>query len=137
MAHHTASCATKCPRCGTSTETVYVAESRGGILRCRYSLRCANCSLAEEGDAPELYDEARAAFFAAEGRWVVRISDLGPLREQAWRALREMCSEPTAQLLQMVRDAQVVKEGALVEVELLEEALKPLGATVTLSRVPE
>lgn len=137
MSRHVTSSQVQCPRCGAMTKRTYVAESRGGRLRFGYSFRCPSCSLAEEGDGPELSDEARAAFLAAEGHWAARVRDLGPRRADALRALGRLRSEPPSRLLQIIREAQPVKEGALVEVEHFEKVLKELGADVVLTRESE
>lgn len=68
---------------------------------------------------------------------MAHVRDLGPRRAEALRVLRGLRREPPAKLLEMIRDAQPLNEGALVEVEYFGDALEKVEANVVLSRVAE
>jgi hypothetical protein len=95
MGRHTASISIRCSRCGSGAQRVFSAESYAGGIRFNSSFRCPQCHLTEELDGPSLSDDARDAFYAAEGRWEASVRDLGPHRVEALRAAHRRRFSPT------------------------------------------
>jgi hypothetical protein len=92
--------------------------------------------LAEEADGDELTEEARNAFYAAEGRWSARIRDLGPRRVEAMRVFRALRGESPGEVSRFVTElVPIIEEATLVEIECVVLALEGVGAEVLLSRL--
>ena len=132
MSRHVASTSVRCPQCGHQAELVHVANADASQLRCSSSLTCRSCSYSEEAHGPELSEAARAAFYAAEGRWVAVIRDLGPRKLEALQLLRDVRSETPAELMQLVREGRPIVEGTLVEVERVNALLREAGVDVVM-----
>ena len=130
MAAHTATVSASCPDCGGITDEHYKAWWDADGLRHAISVRCRSCSHMSEADGRELTDDVRAVFEAAEGRWCLRVRDLGPNRIGALRIVQQLHGAgPPAELLRIVREQSVVA-GALIEIEHAEELLRDAGVDV-------
>jgi hypothetical protein len=137
MSRHVAVVLIQCMRCGALAQRTYVAHSGANGLRLSSSLSCASCSLAEESDGPELTEDARRAFYASEGRWSAQVSDLGPRRADALHVLRLFRRATPTEIISMVNQGTSILDGALVEVEQVEEMLKQIGGKVILARLTD
>ncbi|HEY0992578.1 MAG TPA: hypothetical protein VGD80_36240 [Kofleriaceae bacterium] len=116
---------------------MYIAEPKGHRLRFSASFRCASCSSALEADGPELVEEARRAFLAAEGRWSLHVHDLGPRPVETLRVLRAALPGTPSAIAKIVRERKPLVEGTLVELEGLELMLEEAGAGVGMTRLPD
>ncbi|NVB83604.1 MAG: hypothetical protein HOV81_34840 [Kofleriaceae bacterium] len=58
--------------------------------------------------------------------------DLGPRRAEALRVLRTLRSESPSELLELLRSGTPIATGALVEVELVADPLRGVGAQIEL-----
>src|SRR5690349_2949393 len=125
MSVHQASATEQCPQCRAPTHTVFVARTHNGELRVSTSMTCASCQLAREFDGDELYDAARAAFYAREGKWSLFVTDWGTSKLEAVRILERMCGLQPHGVLQRVSENRPIGSGALVELEQITEALQP------------
>lgn len=108
----------------------FTAESLVDGIRVSRSMSCGGCGLAQKADGDELTDDARAAFYAAEGRWSLSIDTPGPRRTDLLKHLREILDAEPADAIKLLRDRRPVATGTLVEIEMFELALNALGATV-------
>jgi hypothetical protein len=121
-----------CPTCGAEARVSFVARARESRLRYSESVHCEHCGLAQEADGDALSDAARAAFYAAEGKWSAHVRDLCPRRTAALRVLRTLRAESPSELLELVRSGTPLVTGTLVEVECVAEPLREVGAKVDL-----
>jgi hypothetical protein len=127
--------AIRCPQCSVDAIRTYVAKSDAEGLRLYCSVACSNCSFAEEVHGPELTDDARSAFYVAEGRWSLKLVDLGPRHVDVLHVLRGIYGYTPTEAMRVLREGTPVAEGALVEVERLEEMLREAGADLAKTRV--
>jgi hypothetical protein len=135
MTRHLVEVDSECPQCGLINQRALVAESRAYGLRFCTSMKCSRCSFGEETDGPELTQEARAAFGAQEGCWAVAVADLGNVRFDALRLLREFLSDTPTQLLRRVKEGSPLMVGTLVEIEQIAIPLGELGVRCSVERV--
>ena len=91
-------------------------------------MTCVACGLHEESDDDELTDEARNAFYAAEGRWSLVLDEPGDRVTEAMRVLQRLLSIDARDLLVAVRERRPLVVGAMVELDRVSDALEPLGA---------
>ena len=134
MGRHTASSAAPCPQCSASADIAFVAESRIGEMRFSRSTKCSHCSFTHEADGSELTDDARTAFYAAEGRWSLAVSAAGPRRQEVLKLLRDLLDDGAPEVMKLVKDQSPVATGALVEIEMFELPLGGLGATTVRTK---
>jgi hypothetical protein len=137
MDRHAVTVSLPCPRCGATAERDYLACVFENRLRFAASIACPTCSLREEMDGPELTDDARSAFSAAEGRWSMTVDDLGPNPTAALRVLRDLLQVSPAELMRLVRERKARFEGALVEIEHTAMLLEEAGIRVVKIRLSE
>lgn len=137
MGRHQVDVEAECPRCGVWIVRTIGASSSPERLRVSSSLRCPSCGAAEETDGDELWDEAREAFIAKEGRWLARVQDLGPNRAQALAALRQSKRWSPGELFDALRDQRPVADGSLAEMEQLAATLGQVGIEITLERATD
>lgn len=88
-----------------------------------------------EADGAEISDEAREAFYRAEGRWSVRLRALGPRSVEVLRVLRGELGQSPQAILRMARDAQPVTTGTRVEIDHMAGLLTQAGADVEVARL--
>ena len=124
-----------CPQCGASATERIGATTDRTRLRVTMSLACAACGCRQEGDAWELSDDLRDAFYASEGRWAARIDDLGERRLDAMSAVKNLCGLTPIETIQSMRSSEPIAIGALIEVELVREQLVALGVTVVITKL--
>lgn len=125
-----------CPDCSQPHEVRYRTLIYAGVFRFSASSRCARCGHALEVDGDALTPEARRAFYAAEGRWSLVVSSLGPKGAQALKVLRQFLDQPASSIMQLVKSGQPIVTGALAEIEPLEVSLIGAGASTTRVREP-
>ena len=99
------------------------------------SFRCPSCLLTVEADGAEITDEAREAFFRAEGRWSVRLRALGPRSVEVLRVLRGELGQSPQAILRISRGTQPITTGTRVEVDRMAALLTRAGADVELVRL--
>lgn len=135
MAHDHVSLPTLCLACGAAGSLCHSASLGAGRLRVATSFRCGHCGRATEADGDELDDAQRAAFYAQSGRWRLCVRSLGPSRPHALRQIRETLRLNLTALAELVRALPgPVAEGTRVEMELLRQALEPVGVVAALRR---
>ena len=135
MSNHLVQIAIACPQCGRDAIRTYVAKVDANGLRLYSSAACSNCSFAQEAHGPELTDDARAAFYAAEGRWSLKLVGVGTRPVDVLRVLRTMHDYTPMEVMRVVREGTPIIDGALVEVEHVEGVLSEAGAELTKSRL--
>jgi hypothetical protein len=128
MARHVVSTPVSCPQCKKPADCTYVADG----LRCSTSWSCPHCGLRQEADGRDLTEEAREAFYAAEGRWCGVVHDFADRQVEVLRVLRTLRTDSPAELMKLLRDAAPVVEGALVEVEQVAALIAETGARLEL-----
>lgn len=137
MGHHFTSIIVRCPRCGSEGTRSYSAVSAPSGPCVSSSFRCPACGLAKEVDYDGLPEEARAAFYAAEGRWAVSVRERDFDRAKmldALRVLRSVRDERPGDLLHIIREGRPLVDGTLAEVEGIQSLLEAAGIPVALAR---
>ncbi len=112
-----------------------MAKGSDAGLSLSTSFRCSSCLLTVEADGAEITDEAREAFYRAEGRWSVRLRALGPRSVEVLRVLRGELGQSPQAILRMARDAQPITTGTRVEVDRMAGLLMRAGADVDVTRL--
>ena len=131
---HTGSAVAPCPQCSEGADIAFIAESRVGELTFSRSTKCSHCSFAEEASGSELTEDARTAFYAAEGRWSLAVSAAGPRRQEVLKLLRDLLDDGAPEVMKLVKDRSPVATGTLVEIEMFELPLAGLGATTVRTK---
>src|ERR1043165_1430076 len=135
MSDHIVQMSITCPQCGRKAIRTYLAKADANGLQLYCSAACSNCSFAEEAHGPELTEDARCAFYAAEGRWSLVLVDVGPRRIDVLSALRSVYDYTPMEAMRVLGEGTLIIEGALVEVERLEAALSEAGADLARHRL--
>jgi len=118
-----------CPRCRSAQEIVHALSLASGSVRASSSFSCKRCGEAFEVDDQGVPEEWRSAFYAANGRWELRILDAGPDKAALLRRLREILGLNVAGIGAVAQKIPgPITEGTRVEMELLKQESEAAGA---------
>ncbi|MBZ5707981.1 hypothetical protein [Nannocystis pusilla] len=121
-----------CPRCAAAIQVYHHVCRREGSVWWSESIRCDRCGMMQEADSDAGDPAARAAILAANGRWVLAVTDLGRVPIRVLRVIRdELGYRPAEARARLERLAS----GIRTELEVLLAKLVEEGATGECRRV--
>jgi hypothetical protein len=118
--------AARCPRCAAAIQVHHCVRRHGAGVWWSESIYCQDCGLARESDSNEGDPEARAAILAANGRWVLAVTNLGRVPIRVLRVIRnELGFKPAEARARL----EQLESGIRTELEVLLAKLVEEGAT--------
>ncbi|WNG16935.1 MJ0042-type zinc finger domain-containing protein [Cystobacter fuscus] len=135
MMHESVSVSFSCPQCHSSGKVAYALWGADGGIRLSASFKCNSCGHTFEADSHDVPEDVRQLFYLENGRWVLKVIELGSNRAATLRGLRDALGLSVAEAGELLRKIPgEVADGTRVEVEVLGRMVQAAGAVIEISR---